>query len=187
MIESIYIISNDKGKTLELSNIINNIDSNYSIASTFTTNNDSDEKYLSENYMYYISEDQLNLDFRNNALLYVITDSNTQESIGIAVDELYNNKLIPMTIKAFNTVNTKYINNCLIVWIDSIMNKLELSLIDYQLNMIETKYLMKNLDKYKDNMLYFNSKEDLNDCANIILEYMNGDENRRQQLLEENS
>ena len=184
MNSKIYIICIDEEVALKAAKILSEIDDNLYIANTFITDSDYSDMCMSDKYMYYISEDQLNLDYKNNALLYVVTDSDTQVSKGIAIDEFYNSHIIPMSVKAFNTINKNYFENDIIVWIDIKINKSKYSLVDYKLNLIESNYLMKILDSLNDNTpLYFEPNEDLNESMKIVYDYFKGDKNVKNSIL----
>lgn len=187
-IEKIYIISIDNEKVLEVTKSLSEKKS-YEIANTFNTDISIANLDLSDQYIYYVSEDQLSLDYKNNALLYVITNSQTQESVGIAIDEFYNTKIIPMPIKGFNIIKNDFLANSLVVWIDTNISKKSSDKLDYKLNLIESKYLFEKLDvleKYNGTSLYFTGKEKTEDIVRIVIDYLDGDDEKRKEILEEN-
>ena len=186
-INKIYIICIDKDKQLDVIHCLLERNKDFVVANQFTTAKEYADIDMSDKYLYYISEEQLNLDFKNNALLYVITDSDTQESNGIAIDEFYNSKIIPLSIKAFNLVKKENLENSLFVWFDTPMNKSDYSKIDYHVNMIEAKYLLNNINKIQDSFLYFSPKDDLKESIDIIMSFFNGDDKTRKQIIKENS
>ncbi|MCH5167505.1 MAG: hypothetical protein J1F35_06370 [Erysipelotrichales bacterium] len=186
MNSKIYIICIDEDTALKAAKILSEIDDNLCIANTFITDSDYSDLCISDRYMYYISEDQLNLDYKNNALLYVVTDGDTQVSKGIAIDEFYNSQIIPVSLKAFNTINKHHFENEIIVWIDIKINKTKFSLVDYKLNLIESNYLLKILDSLKNNTpLYFGPDEDLKEGMKIVYDYFKGDKETKNSILNE--
>lgn len=182
----IFIVSAEISNTYPILDKLLEVNDEFQIASSFTTDSEFGN-IPSSKYEYYISNDQLNLDYKNNALLCVDTDTITQNSIGIALDVWYNSNIIPMSIKAFNTIKESYYKDCLIVWIDNTINVKNCGYGQYKLQMIEIKYFMNNFDDYKKQMMYFNQNDDVDDIVKTIIEYVEGDNNKKTQLILENS
>lgn len=185
MNSKIYIICINEDTALKAAKFLCEIDEDLSIANTFITDSAYSEVSMSDKYMYYISEDQLNLDYKNNALLYVSTDSDTQVSKGIALDEFYNTQIIPLSIKAFNTINKQFFKDEVIVWVDIKLNRHDYSPLDYKLNIIESNYLMKIIDSLNNRVLYFEPNEDIKESMQIVYNYYKGDENTKNSILNE--
>ena len=110
----IFLVSSNKDKALEIAKIISNRNDDLTIAPSFTTNeNDIHE------YMQLFDQETISTSFRNNALLYVITHENISE--GMTYDDFVNNDFICCTIKEFNMISNKILNefDINVIWIDS--------------------------------------------------------------------
>lgn len=184
MDNKVYIVSPSDLVPLDVAIAMSELNDEFVIASTFDT--DSEFSMTSEKYKYYISNDQLDLDYKNNALLYVITNSITQNSYGIAIDEFYNSNIIPLSIKAFNTISPSLYEDSLIVWVDSKWDNM-MKRIDKELLNIDIKYFMDITSHHKDQLLYFSSIEDKESIAKIVNDYIEGDEEQRREIVSENS
>lgn len=182
----IFIISASLEKTYPLIEELTRMSDDLQVASTFTTDSDCSSS-SAEAYQYYISNDQLDLDYKNNALLYVTSDTVLQTSTGIAIDTYYNSDIIPASIKAFNSIKEKFYEDSLIVWLDYPLGSKTMSVREYRLQMIEFKYFMNQYQNIKDHILYFNQNEKIEDVAKVILEYIEADDDRKKELIEENS
>ena len=86
-----------------------------------------------------------------------------------------------MTIEQFNLISDKFINenNILVIWLDE-SNNHKIS----KDEMIEINYMQERLNNMK--YLYFLNDSHKKICS-VILEYLDSDEDRQQQLLEEYS
>lgn len=185
----IYIVSTDVESIIPLLDKLIEQNDEFQVASTFSTDNELADR-SAERYQYYVSNDQLNLDYKNNALLYVDTDTITQNSVGIALDVYYNSNVIPMSVRAFNTIKENYYKDSLVIWIDRTINIKELGYAKYKLQMIEIKYFMNNFMKQegsKDCLMYFNQNDSDEDIVSILIEYMEADDERKSELISENS
>ena len=182
----IYIISTDIEKSLECAIMLKKLNDALIIANNFTTDYECASIDMSNKYSYYISETQLNLDFKNNSLLYVLTNSENQNSIGMSLYEFYNADIIPISILAFNTIKEENLRDSLIVWMDVKMNRNKYSTTEYQTHMIESKYLMNSINKFEDCFMYFGPNECTEDCISIINEYINADDDRKVEIIKEN-
>jgi len=151
------------------------LNDNLSIMPTFTT--DVDYEGINEIFNYKIDLNTIYLSYKNNALLYVNTINNI--STGVTLDDYYNNDICIIDVSDFNMISDKQLseNDILIVWIDSKYNK--------KTDIQEIKYLQQRLTKY--NYLYFLESENINDIADVILEYLNSPEEVKIEILENNS
>ena len=151
------------------------LNDNLSIMPTFTT--DVDYEGINEIFNYKIDLNTIYLSYKNNALLYVNTINNI--STGVTLDDYYNNDICIIDVSDFNMISDKQLseNDILIVWIDSKYNK--------KTDIQEIKYLQQRLTKY--NYLYFLESENINDIADVILEYLNSPEEIKIEILENNS
>ena len=107
----------DKDLALSISKKIIEINDNLSIMPSFST----DTTYLnslSENYIYYLDHRKVNLSYKNNVLLYILTKAYI--SYGITMDDFYNNDIGYLTIEEYNNIPDVIFNenNILTIWID---------------------------------------------------------------------
>ncbi len=172
-----FIVCLDKEKALNVAKDIVRINDELSIIPRFTTNMEYKDE-VNENYIYYLDVNTVNLSYKNNALLYIKT--NKYISSGITIDDFYNNDICYLTIEEFNSIPEiifkKY--DILVVWIDTKTHK-AISNSD----LIEINYFNTFITTI--NYLYFLENE--TDIHNTILEYIFGDEGKRNYLLEENN
>lgn len=153
------------------------IDDSLTIIPHFTS--DTEMKDSLSEFEYFLDTNTIHLAYKNNSIMTVYT--NNYISDGITIDDFYNNDICYMTIEQFNLISDKFINenNILVIWIDESGNhKLSKD------EMVEISYMQERLNSMK--YLYFLNDSHKNIC-NVILEYLNADEDRQQQLLEEYS
>lgn len=146
------------------------------IASTFTTNRKSLD--IDNEYIRYYQDFDINdmvIAFKNNAMLYCLT--NNCDSIGISLDEYYNNDIFCMTVEAFNNIADSMLLNMLVIWIDA---KTTNTTNDDQVNV---KILLNTLDSIP--YMYFNESTRI--IKQTICEYIEATPTRRQEILDENS
>lgn len=155
-----------------------------SIAQHFTsdeslfTDNISDEQ-ISENYIQYLSNDIINLSYKNNSLLYVIMKGYICE--GITTDEYYNSDIIYLDIEQFNQIPDRFFNSKhknIIVWLDT-KNHKQLS----QSELIEIRYLQERLDVLS--YLYF-LDDNVDNICSVILEYLEASDEERKRIINDN-
>lgn len=172
-----FIVCLDKEKALNVAKDIVRINDELSIIPRFTTDTEYKDE-VNENYIYYLDVNTVNLSYKNNALLYIKT--NKYISSGITIDDFYNNDICYLTVEEFNSIPEiifkKY--DILVVWIDTKTHK-AISNSD----LIEINYFNTFITTI--NYLYFLENE--TDIHNTILEYIFGDEEKRNYLLEENN
>ena len=176
----VFIVGIDEINKRDIAEAIIKYDDNYSVCPMFTS--DINKKDLHSPNKYYIDNDSVSLAFKNNALLYVTT--NEVYSEGVTFDDMYNSDIVYMTIREFNTISENFLNtfNVLIIWVDT--KKHSNKLINSEL--FEIKYFQNYLDKGNHKYMYF-LDELPDDIAKTICEYLSGDEETQQHLLEENS
>ncbi len=172
----IFIVCLNKQIALDVAKKIVMLNDDLSISPMFTT--DSSKNTPNDNYEIYLDVNTVNLSYKNNSLLYIMT--NKYISTGITIDDFYNNDLCIMNINEYNLISEHLFNkyDILTVWIDT---KKHGSLTNTDLT--EIKYFNSFLEKTK--YLYF--LEDESNISDTILDYIKGDEDKRQYLLKENS
>lgn len=186
MNDKIIIVGISDIDKLEIAKELVRRDDNLSIASHFTTDNEYAEQYgenadsiLNEKYIQYIKNDVINLAYKNNSLLYVITNGYISE--GITTDEYYNNDIIYIDILQFNQIPDRFFNSKhknTIIWVDT-RNHRHIS----QSELIEIRYLQERLDIIP--YLYF-LDESIDKVCTTILDYLDGNEETRKQIIENN-
>lgn len=155
------------------------LNDNLSIAPTFTSDKEY-EKIISDNFMYYMSSEEVDLAFKNNVVLYINTVLNI--SHGITLDSFYNNDIFVMDIEDFNNISDHNITNkdLLVVWVDS---KHYDNHDDKKNDLIEAKYLEERLETMP--YLYFlDSGEE--EIATVINDYLNADDEKKIAICLEN-
>jgi len=172
----IFIVCLNKETSLNISkNIIANND-DLSIMPIFSTD-PSYENEINENYIYYLDVNTVNLSYKNNSLLYVMTSNYI--SYGITLDDFYNNDIAFMNIEEYNNIPDvifdKY--NILTLWIDSKKH----TYLDHKMN-IELKYFNERIKNY-DYMYFMDNDENIH---SVINNYINANEDDRLNLLKEN-
>lgn len=172
----IFIVCLNKDISLKISKDILKEDDDLTIIPIFSTDQSFKDE-INENYIYYLSSNIVNLSYKNNSLLYILT--NNYISYGITLDDFYNNDIAFMNIEEYNNIPDVIFNkhNILTIWIDSKKHQS----INNKIN-IELKYFnerIKNVD-----YMYF--MEDDTNIYDTIIEYVEGDENKRLELLKEN-
>lgn len=172
-----FIVCLNKDIALNIAKEVMQLDDSLSIAPEFTTNINYKNE-ITDTYESYLDISTVNLAYKNNSLLYIRTCDYI--SSGITIDDFYNNDICFMDIKEFNLISENIFNkyDVLIVWVDfKYHNGITNS------DMIEINYFTQFLEK--NNYLYFLNDE--KNIAEIILTYIKGDENARNELLESNN
>lgn len=175
--EKIFIVCDNKDLSLDICKKIVSKNDEVSIIPTFSTDTEYYNE-VSENYIYYLDTINVNLSYKNNALLYILTKNYI--SHGIILDDFYNNDIAFMNIEEYNNIPDvifkKY--DILTIWIDikhhnSINKKYK----------IELKYFNERINEFK--YMYFLS-DDVN-IDNIINNYILGDEIEKENIIKDNS
>ena len=177
----IFIIGNHNSDKLKIAKKLIEIDDNLSIASTFTNDKEYKDK-VNDNYIYYLESEEIDLAYKNNVLLFVNTDNYI--STGITMDSLYSNDIFCMSIKDFNNISNVVFNSknyeVLVIWLDNKITEMNQSVRE---DINESKYLFSTLENL--NYLYFLDETD-EEIASTILEFVNADEERQQEILLDN-
>lgn len=167
MVEKIFIVSIDNEKIENIKNRIRTLDNTIKIANMFTTD------VSSSNSETYISNDELYLAYKNNAILCTKTISN-EISIGYTKDEFDVSDIICMPYDLYCNMSQKQIKDILIVWIDNTVLHKDKAILNSAKEFIE---LTKNR-----NLLYFNSS-DLDDLIiSNMLNYITGTKEEKERI-----
>lgn len=175
--EKIFIVCDDKDLSLDICKKIILKNDEVSIIPIFSTDTEYYNE-ISENYIYYLDTVNVNLSYKNNALLYILT--NNYISHGITLDDFYNNDIAFMNIEEYNNIPDvifkKY--DILTIWVDtkhhnSISKKYK----------IELKYFNERINEYK--YMYF-LNDDVN-IHNIINNYILANEIEKENIIKDNS
>lgn len=182
--KKIFIVGSDNIDKLSLANVLIEKDDDLSIGSHFT--NDKEYKdTVNDNYIYYLSTQDIDLTYKNNFILFINTNNYISE--GVTLDTFYNNDIFIMTPQDFNNISStifKESYDILIVWVDTNYSKNNDKL---SKDIIESRFLEERLSEEKLKYVYFfNEDNDL--ISDIILEYIECDDiDRKNEILLENS
>ena len=148
----------------------------FTVAKYFTTVNDLDDEFY-----YYISNSDLNICHKNNAILFVKTD--VSESYGVTIDDFDESNVIYMNTEDFNNISNKIFHtykDLVVVWLDTKNH-------DTRINneIRETEYMLSKIDEESLKYLYF-LDADLIEIMDVVCEYMQHEE-KREEILEKYS
>ena len=141
------------------------------IAYSFTTDEDI------SNYKVQYSIDEIVLAYRNNALLSCLSDTKNNIHQGITMDEFYNKNLFCMSMKEFANISESLLNNCLVLWLDQKKDGIDY---DYILE-------SKRFNELLDNISYMYFNEDLSVVKQIMNDYLNASDDKKLEIINENS
>lgn len=167
---------------MKIAERLTSYDESFSIAYRFTSNIEyKDMKRENNNlHIYYNDNESINLDYKNNSLLYIHTSD--MISYGVTIDEFINTDITVLDTLNFNTISDKLLNNnnIFIVWIDTKFDKK--NSIDFK----ETKFLMDRIDNYP--YMYFMDTDNIDDICKEVLKYVNAKtKDEKLEILNENS
>lgn len=152
-----------------------------SIAETFTNNTEYKEG-SNDNYIYFLESQEIDLAYKNNAILFVST--NNYVSYGITMNSFYTDDIFCMSIKDFNNISNlvfeSKLYDIIIIWVDSKITEFNKNVKE---DIYESKYLMSRLNNLK--YMYFFEEDDII-ISNTILEYINSNEEKRIEIIENN-
>lgn len=174
----IFILGSSNINKLDYANSLIAINDDLNVCKAFSSNCPFEGK-LSE-YLYYMDIDDINLSFKNNALLYI--DYSDEEISGITLDDFYASEIVNMSIDHFNMIsdNNLPLDDMLIVWIDS-----KTSGVNVKKELANVKFLEERIENKNIPVLYF-LNETTNEVAKLVNEYISGDKESRQKIIEEN-
>ena len=149
----------------------------FTIAKIFTTKYEN----IYDDYHYFLSNEELNICYKNNALLYVNTNDYISE--GITLESFYNNNVIFMNTENFNNISNKVFNqnndDLIIIWVDTKNHKNNPNI---NKEIKETNYFIEKLESEKLKYLYFLDKSPI-EIMDVIVEYLTNSE-KRSELIE---
>ncbi|MBO5003865.1 MAG: hypothetical protein J6D03_01060 [Clostridia bacterium] len=180
--EKILIVGSSIIDKMKIAERLTSYDESFSIAYRFTSNIEyKDMKRENNNlHIYYNDNESINLDYKNNSLLYIHTSD--MISYGVTIDEFINTDITVLDTLNFNTISDKLLNNnnIFIVWIDTKFDKK--NSIDFK----ETKFLMDRIDNYP--YMYFMDTDNIDDICKEVLKYVNAKtKDEKLEILNENS
>ena len=176
-----FIVGAQSVDKLSLAKKLIEMNDSLSIAETFTNNTEYKEG-SNDNYLYYLESQEIDLAYKNNSLLYVSTDNYI--SYGITMDSFYTNDIFCISIKDFNNISNvvfeSKLYDILIIWLDEKITEMNKEIRE---DINESKYLISRLESLKY-IYFFNENTDI--IADIALEYLSSDEEKRQEIIENN-
>lgn len=183
MANKIFITGSHSVDKLKIAKLLVQKDDSLSICKKFTSNPDY-KGVISDNYIYFLESQEIDLAYKNNVLLYVNTENYI--SSGITIDNYYNDDIFVLDLRDFNNIsNTVFqstLNEIIVIWIDSPITS---NSPEIKQDINETKYLLERLNSGVKYLYFLSETEDF--ITDTILEYLNGDEETKNKLLEENS
>lgn len=180
--EKILIVGSSSIDKMKIAEHLVEYDDSLSIAFAFTSDINYKQMKKDNNnlHIYYNDNEHINLDYKNNSLLYI--HSSETESYGVTIDEFYNTDIVVIDTLNFNTISDKILNNnnILIVWIDTKFDKKN------SINFKETKFLMDRIDKYP--YMYFMCTDPIDSICKPIIQYVSTESPEvKKEILLENS
>ena len=176
-----FIVGSSNVDKLSLAKKLIERNDSLSIAETFTNNTEYKEG-SNDNYVYYLESQEIDLAYKNNSLLYVSTDNYI--SYGMTMDSFYTNDIFCISIKDFNNISNVVFDSklydILVIWLDERITEMNKEIRE---DINESKYLILRLESLK--YIYF-FDEDNDTISDILLEYLNSDEEKRQEIIENN-
>lgn len=163
----------DKIPLIELLSTYNN---HFKISKIFTTSLED----IKDKYHYLISNEELNICYKNNAILFIKTIINN--SYGVTLDSFYENNIIFMNTEDFNNISNKIFlgnNELIIIWLDT--KNHDITRVKKEIK--ESTYLLDKIEADNLKYMYFLDKDN-KEITKIILDYLISDENTRKELLE---
>lgn len=143
--------------------------------------NYSSNKLLDDKYYKFISKPDIEIGYNNNS--FIFCSRYDHDLICLDENDINNHNLFFMNISDFNNISelilSKY--NILIVWLDTKQHNSYNKLVS---ELSETKYLEERLE-YTDYMYFLD--EDPESVSKVLVQYVNGTNDIRQKLIEENS
>lgn len=171
----IIIIGNESNTKLELAKLIQDYNDDLVIAPIFTTDLNY-EGHISDDCLYYLPQDEVELAYKNNAFMWVYTT--TEISKGVTLVDMYSSDIFPLSYGEFNNISNPILEtlkeDSILVWLDSKQHN--------DNDKFESTYATERLSEC--NYLYF-CDDNLEEVRNIIIDYLLGNKEKRAELLNE--
>ena len=172
----IFIVGSDNINKLDYANELIALNDNLNICKYFTSESKFDGM-LGE-YKFNLSVEDIDLSFKNDVLLFI--DYQDEYITGVTHEDFYNSDILNLSIEYFNLIPDQYLNcDNLIVWIDNKSNANKKAL-------AEANYFLERVEEINIPLLYF-INEDKKDIAKIVIDYIEGDEKCRKEILAEHN
>lgn len=174
----IIIIGPKHTNKMELAHKLVSINDDLDICPTYTTNLEYKDK-VTDDFYTYITNENIKIGYKNNAFIYVT--SYNEYSKGMFKTDIYSKDIFVLDFIDFNNISEKTLSefkNKIFIWIDT-----KVKSEDFE-DLEESKFTYKRSLEFP--LLYF-VDEDITDIANIVIKYINGSEEEKQELIEENS
>ena len=165
----------NKEEIVNLLEINNSSQQLFNIANIFTTDPQEAEK----DYHYYINNEDLNICYKNNAILFIKTIVN--KSYGITLQSYEESNIIFMDTENFNNIPNKIFlghNDIVLIWLDTKNH----NNVNIKKEIKETNYLLEKINSSNIKYLYFLDSDKI-EIMDVIVEYLLY-EDKRQELLE---
>src|SRR5574344_669042 len=109
--EKILIVGSSTIDKMKIAERLTEYDDSLKIAYTFTSDLNYQQMKKDNNNMhiYYNDKENINIDDKNNSLLYI--HSFETSSYGDTIDEFYNSDIVVLDTFNFNTISDKILNN----------------------------------------------------------------------------
>jgi hypothetical protein len=174
-----FIVGSDNLNKLEIAKELTSLNDDLNICKSFIAKNIDDEKL--QEYIFTLDEEDIVLAFKNNALLYI--DYSQHNISGITLDDFSVSDIIPISFKHFNSIVDEPLieNEVLIIWID-IKEKRE----SHNVDVIESRFVQERIDSLNLPCLYF-CGESSKEIAEIVFNYLTGNDEVRKEIIEENT
>lgn len=171
----IIVITTDNNQKSDLLAALSSYSEGLRIANTFSTDMNLIDSPIKE-WKTYMSNDDLYLSYKNNALLCIQMDDN-QVSEGVTKEEAIVSNVIPMTFKMFLNTAPRTIKGISICWLDSTSHN-------------RTREEVKDANEFMQStknypILYFTDTDDIIYVASTIYRYLKGTEVEREKILKE--
>lgn len=171
----ILIVGAEATNKIQLAKMIQELNDDLIISPMFTTEL-SVEGHVTDDFKYYLAEEEVQLAYKNNAFMWVLSSS--MESHGVTLSDMYSSDIFVMSYKEFNNISNPVLSNIMedgiIIWLDSKYHN--------DADKIESSYAYERLSENK--YLYFRD-DDFSLVAQTALSFYLGDINKREELLNE--
>ena len=177
----VFLISPKHIDKLSIAKEVVALDDNINICKRFTSN--IEDKNELSNFRFFMDVDDTILAFKNNVLLYLeYRDDNVS---GITLDDYEASDIILIDSNHFNEIPDIYLANKELLFI-TLYSKTNKNDETKKQDIIEDQYIQDRSLELNIPIIYF-IDEAATDIANIIIDYIKGDEEIRERIIQENS